>query len=103
MAEWETDEGGAEEGVSREAVAKVPMLGVAENVADVATLVGGVERLELAEVKVKDVLMGLHDKLTKIGKTYPGIGEQWMGLADEALFISKKKFAPRNSSPASRA
>ena len=49
VAGWETDEGDAEVGVSREAVAKVPRLRVAESVADVATLVGNVGRLGLVQ------------------------------------------------------
>ena len=42
VAEGEAGEGVSGVGVSREAVAKVPRLGVAEIVADVAALVGGV-------------------------------------------------------------
>ena len=41
VAGWETDEGSVDVGVSRDDVAKVPRLGVAESVADVPTLVGG--------------------------------------------------------------
>ena len=52
---WETEDGGSEAVVSQETVAKVPRVGVAESVADVAALVGGVEELDL------DVYVGKED------------------------------------------
>ena len=83
MAGGVIDEGDAGVGVSREAVAKVPRLGVAESVADVAMLVQGVGRLEVAAGSCAAVL--LFDKVVDIGRVFPGIGQQLQGLSENAL------------------
>ena len=67
-------------GVSRKAVAKVPRLGVAESVADVAALTGDMGRLEVATNYCTAVL--LHDKVVEIGRDFPGISQQLLGLVE---------------------
>ena len=48
--------------------------------ADVAMLVGGVERLEV--IARTRAVVRLHDKVTEIGSNFTGIGEQLLGLAE---------------------
>ena len=64
----------------------MPRLGVAESVADVASLMEGVERLGVAVGPSARVR--LHDKVIEIGRCFPGLGEQLLGVADEALLES---------------
>ena len=82
VAGWQTDREDSGVGVSQEAVAKVPRVGVAESVADVATLTEDVGRLRVT-VKPHAVTL-LYDKVVEIGRDFPGIGEQLLGLAEEA-------------------
>ena len=85
VAGWETDEGEAGVGVSREAVAKVPRLGVAASVADVAALSGGLGRLEVASEA--GAAVRLRDKVVEIGKNLPGIRDWLLDLAVEAVTV----------------
>ena len=64
-------------------VAKVPRLGVAESVSNVAALVGGIERLGVAAGT--DPAVQLRDKVVEIGKNLPCIQDWLLGMAEEAV------------------
>ena len=79
---WETEDGGSEVVVSRETVAKVPRVGVAESVADVAALVSGVEGLDMDDYVGKEDIGLLKSAIWNL-EVLPEVRSGLLDLLDE--------------------
>ena len=64
---WETEGGDSEDVVSRGTVARVPRVGVAKSVADVAALAGGVEELDMDAYVGKEEIELLKSAIRELG------------------------------------
>ena len=79
---WETEDGGSDAVVSRETAAKVPRVGVAESVADVAALAGEVGKLDVDAYVGKEGVELLKSALLKL-EVLPEVRRGLLDLLDD--------------------